>query len=429
VSAIRSVNPCEILDSRGHPTLSVSVSLDDGAHGTAAVPSGASTGSREAVELRDDDPQRFDGRGVRRAVGTVEGPIARIVIGMDAGDQHRLDLALIDLDGTPNKSRLGANAILGVSMAAACASARSRQVPLYRYLADLAGRAPGPLPLPQLNILNGGRHAANSTDIQEFMILPHAAASFAEALRWAAEIYHQLGRVLQARGLPTTIGDEGGYAPPLPANAAAVDLILEAVEGAGYRAGTQVGLAIDPAATEFFDDGVYHLSREKRELTSGQMVEFYADWLARYPIMSIEDGLAEQDWDGWERLHRELGERVQLVGDDIFVTNPDTIREGIRRNAANAVLIKLNQVGTLTETIEAVDVARQAGWSTVVSHRSGETSDTFIADLAVGLGVGQIKAGAPARGERVAKYNRLLEIERELGPVARYAGRSLMAAT
>jgi enolase len=348
---------------------------------------------------------------------------------MDAADQNRVDRALIDADGTRNKSRYGANAILGISLATARAQAASRGLALYRYLAELAGTTPRLLPVPMLNILNGGKHAEDSTDLQEFMVMPLGAPSFAEGLRWSAEIYQALGRLLHERGLATTIGDEGGYAPSLPSNAAAVEVILEAVGRAGYAAGAQVALALDPASSEFYEDGAYQLRRERRALTSAEMVDFYADWVDRFPIASLEDGLAEQDWDGWQLLRRRLGDRLQLVGDDIFVTNPAIIREGIERKTANSVLIKLNQIGTLTETIEAVKLAHSAGWTAVVSHRSGETPDAFIADFVVALGTGQIKAGAPARGERVAKYNRLLEIERELGPSASYAGRSALATT
>jgi len=427
MTSIGSFRAQEILDSRGNPTIAVTVVLEDGATGSAAVPSGASTGSREAVELRDGDLSRYGGKGVRTAVANVEGPLAQVAVGRDAEDQSGLDQALIDADGTPNKGRLGANAILGVSLAVARAAAQSSGLPLYRYLAQLLGREPGPLPLPQLNILNGGRHAANSTDVQEFMILPHAAPTFAEALRWAAEVYHALGQLLHERGLATTIGDEGGYAPSLPANAAAVNIVLEAIGRAGYQAGEQIAIALDPAASEFYRGGRYHLRRDDRDLSSTEMVEFWVDWLDRFPIVSLEDGLAEDDWDGWELLNKRLGSRVQFVGDDNFVTNPAIIREGIARGIANSVLIKLNQIGTLTETIEAVQLTRSAGWTAVVSHRSGETPDAFIADFVVALGTGQIKTGSPARGERVAKYNRLLEIERELGQSSTYAGRAALA--
>jgi len=427
MARIARLNALEILDSRGNPTVSVSVGLDDGSTGWAGVPSGASTGSREAVELRDGDGARYGGKGVLRAVANVNGPLAQVALGRDAADQAGLDRALVDADGTPNKGHLGANAILGVSLAAARAEAQSSHLPLYRYLAQMAGREPGPLPLPLLNILNGGKHAANSTDLQEFMVVPHGAPSFAEGLRWAAEIYQGLARLLHGRKLATTVGDEGGYAPSLPDNAGAVEVILEAVEWAGFRAGKDVSLALDAAASEFFEDGKYQLRRDGRALTSDQMVAFYADWLDRFPIVSLEDGLAEQDWDGWRLLNQRLGSRVQLVGDDIFVTNPSIIREGIEKGVANSVLIKLNQIGTLTETIEAVELARRAGWTAVVSHRSGETPDAFIADFVVAMGAGQIKTGAPARGERVAKYNRLLEIEAELREKATYAGGSALA--
>jgi enolase len=422
MTRISAVAAQEILDSRGNPTVAVTVSLEDGSAGWAGVPSGASTGSREAVELRDGDRSRFGGKGVLTAVANVEGSLAGVAVGRDAGDQAGLDKALIDTDGTPNKSRLGANAILGLSLAAARAEAQSRRWPLYRHLAELAGTTPGALPVPMLNILNGGKHAENSTDLQEFMVMPHGASSFSEGLRWAADIYQTLGRLLHERGLATTIGDEGGYAPALGTNVAAIEVILEAVSRAGYEQGQQVSIALDPASSEFYEGGSYQLRRDGRALSSAEMVEFWSGWLDRFPIVSLEDGLAEQDWDGWAMLNARLGKRLQLVGDDIFVTNPSIIREGIARGVANSVLIKLNQIGTLTETIEAVRLARAAGWTAVVSHRSGETTDAFIADLVVGLGTGQIKTGAPARGERVAKYNRLLEIERGLGEAAHYAG-------
>jgi len=409
--------------------VAVVATLADGSTGWAGVPSGASTGSREAVELRDGDPKRYGGKGVRTAVANVEGPLAKVALGRDAADQAGLDRALIDADGTPNKSRLGANAILGISLAVARATAQSRRLPLYRYLAELVGRKPGPLPVPQLNILNGGKHAENSTDLQEFMVLPVGAPTFSEGLRWASEIYHRLGRLLHERGLATTVGDEGGYAPSLPSNAAAVETIVQAIALAGYSPGQQVAIGLDPASSEFYADGRYQLRREGRALTSEEMVDFYADWLDRFPIVSLEDGLAEQDWDGWGLLNRRLGDRLQLVGDDVFVTNPAIIREGIKQHTANSVLIKLNQIGSLTETIEAVKLTESAGWTAVVSHRSGETPDAFIADFVVALGTGQLKTGAPARGERVAKYNRLLEIERELGADAEYAGRGAFSRT
>jgi enolase len=429
MTRISAVAAQEILDSRGNPTVSVTVRLQDGSLGWAGVPSGASTGSREAVELRDGDRSRYGGKGVLTAVANVEGELARLAIGRDAGDQQGLDRAMVDADGTPNKGRLGANAILGVSLASARAEAQSRGLPLYQYLAELAGTSPGALPVPMLNILNGGKHAENSTDLQEFMVMPHGASTFGEGLRWAAEIYQALGRLLHERGLATTIGDEGGYAPALGSNVAAIEVILDAVGRAGYRPRDQVSIALDPAASEFFEGGKYQLRRDGRVLDSAQMVDFWTEWLERFPIVSLEDGLSEQDWDGWALLNQRLGKRLQLVGDDIFVTNPSIIREGIDKGVANSVLIKLNQIGTLTETIEAVRMAQSAGWTAVVSHRSGETPDSFIADFVVALGTGQIKTGAPARGERVAKYNRLLEIERELGASATYAGRAAIAAS
>jgi enolase len=374
------------------------------------------------VELRDGDEARYGGKGVLRAVANVNGPLNDVCTGRDASDQRGLDAALVEADGTPNKSRLGANAILGVSLSVARAEAASRNLPLYAYLAEIAGREPGPLPTPFFNILNGGRHAEGSSDFQEYMIAPIGASSFADALRCAAEIYQRLGRLLHERGLATTVGDEGGYAPKLSSNSEPVELILRAIELAGYQLGKDVSLALDPAASEFYRDGAYSLRIEGRTLTSAEMIRLYAGWLERYPIVSIEDGLAEEDWEGWAALTAELGARTQIMGDDIFVTNPEIIRTGIERRAANAVLIKPNQIGTLTETIEAVELARRAGWSFQVSHRSGETSDDFIADFVVAMGGGQIKSGAPARGERVAKYNRLLQIERETGEKALYGG-------
>ncbi len=424
---VASLSAHEILDSRGNPTVSVTAALDDGSTGWAGVPSGASTGTREAVELRDGDRTRYGGKGVRTAVSNVEGPLARVVVGRDAADQAGLDHALIEADGTENKGHYGANAILGISLAVARAEAQSRKLPLYQHLAELAGTQPTILPVPMLNILNGGKHAENSTDLQEFMVMPLGAPSFAEGLRWASEIYHALGRILHEQGSATTIGDEGGYAPSLPSNVAAIEVILQAIERAGYTPGEQVAIALDSAASELYEGGRYRLHREQQALSSAEMVDFYADWLDRFPIVSLEDGLAEQDWDGWKIQADRLGARVQLVGDDIFVTNPAIIREGIEKGVANSVLIKLNQIGTLTETIQAVRLARSAGWTAVVSHRSGETPDAFIADFVVALGTGQVKTGAPARGERVAKYNRLLEIERALGGTAHYAGRNALA--
>jgi len=417
---IESVRGREILDSRGNPTLEVEVTLIDGGNGRAAVPSGASTGSHEALELRDGDAARYGGKGVLRAVEHVNGEIAGAVLGLSALDQAAVDQALIELDGTKDKSRLGANAILGVSLAVARAAASSLDLPLYRYLGGPAARL---LPVPMFNILNGGKHAADSTDFQEFMVMPVGASTFAEALRMGAEVYHALGKVLQKRGLSTNVGDEGGFAPSLPSNEAAIEAVLAAIEAAGYRPGEQVALALDPAASEFYHDGKYVLARENRELSGEEMAAFWEAWCDKYPIVSIEDGMAEDDWSGWWQLTARLGQRIQIVGDDLFVTNVERLAKGIREGAANSILIKLNQIGTLTETLAAIEMAHRAGWTTVVSHRSGETDDTTIADLAVAAGTGQIKSGAPARGERVVKYNRLLYIEEELGSAARYAGR------
>jgi len=417
---IESVRGREILDSRGNPTLEVEVTLIDGSSGRAAVPSGASTGSHEALELRDGDAARYGGKGVLRAVEHVNGEIAGAVLGLSALDQAAVDQALIELDGTKDKSRLGANAILGVSLAVARAAADSLALPLYRYLGGPAARL---LPVPMFNILNGGKHAADSTDFQEFMVMPVGASTFAEALRMGAEVYHALGKVLQKRGLSTNVGDEGGFAPSLPSNEAAIEAVLAAIEAAGYRPGEQVALALDPAASEFYHDGKYVLARENRELSGEEMAAFWEAWCDKYPIVSIEDGMAEDDWSGWWQLTARLGQRIQIVGDDLFVTNVERLAKGIREGAANSILIKLNQIGTLTETLAAIEMAHRAGWTAVVSHRSGETDDTTIADLAVAAGTGQIKSGAPARGERVVKYNRLLSIEEELGSAARYAGR------
>jgi len=418
---IESVLGREILDSRGNPTLEVEVNLVDGSFGRAAVPSGASTGSHEALELRDGDAARYGGKGVTRAVQHVNGEIAAAVLGLSAFEQATLDQVLIDLDGTKDKSRLGANAVLGVSLATARAAAASLELPLYRYLGGPAARV---LPVPMFNILNGGKHATDSTDFQEFMVMPVGASSFAEALRMGAEVYHELQKVLLKRGLSTNVGDEGGFAPSLPSNEAAIEAVLAAIEAAGYRPGEQVALALDPAASEFYHDGKYVLARESRQLSGEEMAAFWQGWCDKHPIVSIEDGMAEDDWKGWWQLTSNLGRRIQIVGDDLFVTNVERLAKGIREGAANSVLIKLNQIGTLTETLAAIEMAHRAGWTAVVSHRSGETEDTTIADLAVAAGTGQIKSGAPARGERVAKYNRLLRIEEELGPAARYAGRS-----
>jgi len=421
-AAIRSVRGREILDSRGNPTIEVDVTLESGATGTAKVPSGASTGIYEAVELRDGDKTRYGGKGVRKAVANVNDVIAPEIIGTAATDQRTIDETMIALDGTPNKADLGANAILGVSLAVAHAAAADRSQPLYRYLSDEAHL----LPVPLLNILNGGRHAENSTDFQEFMVAPIGAATFADALRMGAEVYHALFRLLHDRGLPTTVGDEGGFAPPLPKNEAAIELILEAIENAGHRPDDDIAIALDPATSELEKDGRYVLAREGRTLEPEGLVALWEEWCRRYPIVSIEDGMAQEDWDGWRLLTGRLGSRVQLVGDDIFVTNVERIRRGIEEKAANSVLIKLNQIGTLTETLDAIAEARKAGWTCVISHRSGETEDTTIADLVVATGAGQIKTGAPARGERTAKYNRLLRIEEELGERARYAGRNIV---
>jgi enolase len=420
---IESVRGREILDSRGNPTLEVEATLIDGSSGRAAVPSGASTGSHEALELRDGDAARYGGKGVLRAVEHVNGEIAGAVVGLSALEQAAVDQALIELDGTKDKSRLGANAILGVSLAVAHAAAAFLALPLYRYLGGPVARL---LPVPMFNILNGGKHAADSTDFQEFMVMPVGASTFAEALRMGAEVYQALKKVLQKQGLSTNVGDEGGFAPSLPSNEAAIEAVLAAIEAAGYRPGEQVALALDPAASEFYRDGKYILARENRELSGEEMAAFWETWCDKYPIVSIEDGMAEDDWSGWWQLTALLGRRIQIVGDDLFVTNVERLAKGIREGAANSILIKLNQIGTLTETLAAIEMAQRAGWTAVVSHRSGETDDTTIADLSVAAGTGQIKAGAPARGERVVKYNRLLAIEEELGSAARYAGRQAL---
>jgi enolase len=416
---IEEVHAREILDSRGNPTLQVSVYLDDGEMGTAAVPSGASTGAHEAVELRDGDSRRYGGKGVLKAVANVNKEIAAKLHGLPASEQRQVDRVMCELDGTANKGRLGANAILGVSLATARAAANSVGLPLYRYL---GGPGAHRLPVPMFNILNGGKHAPDSTDFQEFMVMPVGAETFSEGLRMGAEVYQALKAVLHDRGAATSVGDEGGFAPSLPGNEAAVEAVLEAIERAGYRPGEDAVIALDPASTELYQGGKYALAKEGRVLTSAQMVDHWAGWVAKYPIRSIEDGLAEDDWDGWASLTARIGERAQIVGDDLLVTNPERIRRGISVKAANSVLVKLNQIGTLTETLEAVDTAHRAGWTAVISHRSGETEDTFIADLVVATGAGQIKTGAPARSERTAKYNRLLEIEHELGKGAEYAG-------
>jgi enolase len=421
-SRIQTLHAREILDSRGNPTVEVDVTLTGGAQGRAAVPSGASTGVHEAVELRDQDTHRYGGKGVRQAVAHVNGALAAAAQGLDALDQGAVDRALNVADGTVNKAKLGANAILGVSLAVARAAAVATQLPLFRYL---GGAAANCLPVPMFNILNGGAHANwQGTDFQEFMIAPVGAPSFAEALRWGAEIYHQLKKVLKDAGLSTGVGDEGGFAPTLKRNADAVDLILRAIEAAGYRPGDDVVLALDPASSGFFENGLYQLRTEGRSIGAQEMVALYTQWINKYPIAVLEDGLAEDDWAGWKILNRDLGDKIELVGDDLFVTNVTRIARGIAEHAANAVLIKLNQIGTLTETIAAVHLAYDAGWGAMVSHRSGETVDSFIADLTVALGTGHLKAGAPCRGERVEKYNQLLRIEEHLGRSATYAGRT-----
>ncbi|MBO9314873.1 MAG: phosphopyruvate hydratase [Chloroflexus sp.] len=418
---IEAIVAREVLDSRGNPTIEVDVRLESGDVGRAIVPSGASTGAHEALELRDGDTSRYNGKGVLKAVRAVNEDIAEALIGFDAADQIGLDQELIALDGTPNKSKLGANAILGVSLAAAKAAAAAFGLPLYRYLGGVHAHV---LPVPMMNIMNGGQHATNSTDFQEFMIMPVGAESFREGLRWGAEIYHALKKVIHDRGFSTTVGDEGGFAPSLPTNDAPLQLIMEAIEKAGYRPGEQVMIALDPATTEIYEDGKYHLKREGRSLSSAEMVDYWVDLVNRYPIISLEDGLAEDDWDGWVLLRAKLGDRVQLVGDDFLVTNVNRLQRAIDARAANSILIKLNQIGSLTETLSAIQLAQRSGWTAVVSHRSGESEDVTIADLVVATNAGQIKTGAPARTDRVAKYNQLLRIEEELGSTARYAGRS-----
>jgi enolase len=421
-TTIEDISAIEILDSRGNPTIEVEVTLIDGSWGRAAVPSGASTGVHEALELRDGDKQRYLGKGVIMAVDNVNEQIADLLIGWDATEQREIDLAMIEMDGTPNKSKLGANAILGTSLAIAKAASNSLGLPLYRYIGGVYAHV---LPVPMLNILNGGAHTGwQSTDFQEFMVMPLGASSFREGLQWGTEIYHSLKAVLKGRGYPTLVGDEGGYAPPLKTNAEAVEVILEAIDKAGYKAGEQVGIALDPAASEFYEaeSKRYNLRKEGRQLNGEDMVDFWKSWIEQYPIVSIEDGLAEDDWQGWKSLTQEVGDRIQIVGDDLLVTNPERVRRGIKERAANALLVKLNQIGTLTETIEAVELCHRAGWHTVTSHRSGETEDSTIADLSVALNMGQIKTGAPARSDRVAKYNQLLRIEAELDDNGSYAG-------
>jgi enolase len=411
----------EILDSRGNPTVEVEVTLEDGAFGRAAVPSGASTGVHEALELRDGDKARYGGKGTLKAVEHVNKEIGGALIGLDGLDQATVDHAMLALDGTPNKSKLGANAILGVSLAVARAAADSVGLPLYRYLGGATAKV---LPVPMFNILNGGVHANwQGTDFQEFMIAPVGAPNFREALRWGSEVYQALKAVLKSSGYATGVGDEGGFAPALKTNAEAVETILKAVEKAGYKPGEHIVIALDPATSGFYEDGLYNLRTESRKITSSELVNLWADWIRKYPIAVLEDGLAEDDWDGWKLLNQTLGSQIELVGDDLFVTNVERIARGITENAANAVLIKLNQIGSLTETIAAIEMARRAGWGAMVSHRSGETVDSFIADLTVAMATGHLKTGAPCRGERVEKYNQLMRIEEELGAVAVYAGR------
>ncbi|MDP9363956.1 MAG: phosphopyruvate hydratase [Chloroflexota bacterium] len=423
-TVIQAVHAREILDSRGNPTLEVDVALSGGALGSAAVPSGASTGAHEAVELRDGDKRRFAGKGVLTAVQNVNEEIAEAVVGLDALDQIDVDRVMIELDGTPNKGRLGANALLGVSLAIARAAAEAVGLPLYRYLGGPHART---LPVPMMNILNGGKHAeGSSVDMQEFMVMPVGATTFRDGLRCGTEVFHALKGVLKERGAVTLVGDEGGYAPSLPSNEEALKVILQAIERAGYRPGEDLVVALDPAATEFFADGRYNLAGEGRTLEPGEMVDFLADWADRYPIASIEDGLAEDDWATWAALRDKIGDRVQLVGDDLFVTNTERLARGIRERAATAILVKPNQIGTLTETVDAVSMAQRAGLKAVISHRSGETGDHFIADLAVATNAGQIKTGAPSRVDRVAKYNQLLRIEDELADAARYPGRAAL---
>ncbi|HEU5318862.1 MAG TPA: phosphopyruvate hydratase [Chloroflexota bacterium] len=418
---IENVHAREILDSRGNPTVEVDVQLLDGSFGRAAVPSGASTGAHEAVELRDGDKKRYGGKGVSNAVDHVNTEIAERLVGLDALEQRAVDNALIELDGSPNKARLGANAILGVSLAVAKAAAAACDLPLYRYL---GGPTVSVLPVPMCNIMNGGKHAVDSSDFQEFMVMPVGADTFKDAIRWASEIYQALRSLLHDDGHSVNVGDEGGFAPSLPTNEAPLQYIMRAIEKAGYKPGDQVAIALDPATTELFEKGKYSLSREEKTLSSDEMVDLWAEWVGRYPIISIEDGMSEDDWDGWKALRARLGDNVQLVGDDLLVTNTERLARGIREHAANSILVKVNQIGTLSEALASVEMAKRAGWTAVISHRSGETEDTTIADLAVATGAGQIKTGAPARSDRVAKFNQLIRIEEELGAGATYPGRS-----
>ena len=418
---ISDITGFEILDSRGNPTVAAEVTLADGARGFAAAPSGASTGAREALELRDGDPRRYSGKGVRNAVANVNGEIRQALMGRDASDQAGVDKRMIDLDGTPTKSRLGANAILAVSLAVAKAAAASNGVPLYRHI---GGDGAFPMPVPMMNIINGGAHADNSVDLQEFMIIPAGAPTFAEALRWGVEVFHSLKGVLKGRGLSTAVGDEGGFAPDLPSNEAALEIILQSIEQAGYKPGKDIWLGLDAASSEFYRDGHYELASEGKRFAAAEFVDYLVNWVRQYPIASIEDGMAEDDWAGWKLLTEKLGDRVQLVGDDLFVTNTAILNEGIERGVANSILIKLNQIGTLTETLAAIEMAAAGGYTSVISHRSGETEDTTIADLSVCTAARQIKTGSLCRSDRVAKYNRLLLIEHELGRDAVYAGQS-----
>lgn len=416
---IESVHGREVLDSRGNPTVEVEVTLFEGTVGRAIVPSGASTGVHEAWEKRDGDKKRYNGKGVLQAVDAINDEIAEAIVGWQVTDQSGIDMAMIDIDGTENKERLGANAILGVSLAVAHAAAASIGLPLYRYLGGVTGRT---LPVPMMNIMNGGKHAAGATDMQEFMVMPVGASSYSEGLRWGVEIYHSLKKVLSKKGYGTTVGDEGGFAPRVSANEEAVNLILEAIKEAGYQVGEQIMLAIDPAASEFYEDGKYHLKVEGKTLTGREMVDFWESWIDKYPIISIEDGLHEDDWDNWSLMTERLGHRIQIVGDDLLVTNVNRIQTGLDRKVANSLLCKVNQIGTLTEAIEAVHLVQRHGWTAVVSHRSGESEDSTISDLVVALNAGQIKTGAPARSDRIAKYNQLLRIEEDLGDAAIYPG-------
>ncbi len=420
MSAIVDVIAREILDSRGNPTVEADVLLESGVMGRAAVPSGASTGEREAIELRDGDKGRYLGKGVLKAVEYVNTEIAEAIIGLDAAEQSFIDQTMIELDGTENKSRLGANAILAVSMAVARAAAEESGLPLYRYL---GGSAKMQLPVPMMNIINGGAHANNNIDMQEFMIIPVGAPTFREALRYGAEVFHALKKLIDAKGMPTTVGDEGGFAPNLPSNEAALQLIVEGIEAAGYVPGADVAIGLDCASSEFYKNGLYHLDSEGLKLTSAQLVDYLANWVDKYPIVSIEDGMSENDWDGWKLLTDRLGKNVQIVGDDVFVTNTKILREGIRKGIANSILIKVNQIGTLTETFEAIEMAKRAGYTAVISHRSGETEDSTIADIAVATNALQIKTGSASRSDRMAKYNQLLRIEEDLGSTASYPGR------